>query len=61
MSGPATNTSTAAPASGSSSRRWSIGPQFGLKWNAPLPTGGFVLGNDVKLTAELELVQAEDA
>ncbi len=31
---------------------------FGLDWNAPLPTGGFALGNDVKLYAELELVQA---
>ena len=29
---------------------------FGLDWNAPLPTGGFYLGNDVKLHAELELV-----
>jgi polyisoprenoid-binding protein YceI len=29
---------------------------FGLNWNAPLPTGGFALGNDVKLHAELELV-----
>ena len=31
--------------------------EYGLEWNAPLPTGGFVLGNDVKLTAELELSQ----
>ena len=31
---------------------------FGLDWNAPLPTGGFALGNDVKLHVELELVQA---
>lgn len=29
---------------------------FGLDWNAPLPTGGFAVGNDVKLHAELELV-----
>ena len=29
---------------------------FGLNWNAPLPTGGFAVGNDVKLHAELELV-----
>lgn len=29
---------------------------FGLNWNAPLPTGGFSVGNDVKLHAELELV-----
>ncbi len=31
---------------------------YGLNWNAPLPTGGFAVGNDVKLHAELELVQA---
>ena len=30
---------------------------FGLDWNAPLPTGGFAVGNDVKLVAELELVE----
>ena len=29
--------------------------------NAPLPTGGFAVGNDVKLHAELELVLAEEA
>lgn len=29
---------------------------FGLNWNAPLPTGGFAVGNDVKLVAEIELV-----
>jgi polyisoprenoid-binding protein YceI len=29
---------------------------FGLDWNAPLPSGGFAVGNDVKLRAELELV-----
>jgi polyisoprenoid-binding protein YceI len=29
---------------------------YGLNWNAPLPTGGFAVGNDVKLLAELELV-----
>jgi len=34
---------------------------FGLDWNAPLPTGGFAVGNDVKLLAELELVLAEEA
>jgi polyisoprenoid-binding protein YceI len=32
---------------------------FGLNWNAPLPKGGFALANEVKLTVELELVQAE--
>ena len=35
--------------------------EYGLEWNAPLPTGGFVLGNDVTLTAELELFQKADA
>lgn len=30
---------------------------FGLNWNAPLPSGGFAVGNDVKLKAELELVR----
>jgi polyisoprenoid-binding protein YceI len=30
--------------------------EFGLEWNAPLPKGGFALGNDVKLVVALELV-----
>ena len=34
---------------------------YGLDWNAPLPTGGFAVGNDVKLRAELELVLAEES
>jgi len=34
--------------------------QFDLNWNAPLPGGGFVLGNDTRLTAVVELIrQAE--
>ncbi len=33
--------------------------KFGLNWNAPLPKGGFALADDVKLTVELELAQAE--
>lgn len=33
--------------------------QYGLNWNAPLPKGGVALANDVKLTVELELAQAE--
>ncbi|HTB70466.1 MAG TPA: YceI family protein [Solirubrobacteraceae bacterium] len=33
--------------------------QFGLNWNAPLPKGGFALADDVKLTIELELAQAD--
>ena len=32
---------------------------FGLNWNAPLPKGGFALGNDVKLGVHLELVRQE--
>lgn len=34
---------------------------YGVDWNAPLPTGGFAVGNDVKLHAELELVLTEEA
>jgi len=30
---------------------------FGLKWNAPLPKGGFALANDVKLGVHLEFTQ----
>lgn len=32
--------------------------EFALNWNAPLPKGGFAVSNDVKLTVELELMQA---
>ena len=32
--------------------------QFDLNWNAPLPGGGMALGNEVKLTVELELARA---
>jgi polyisoprenoid-binding protein YceI len=31
--------------------------EFRIDWNAELPSGGQVLANDVKLTAQLELVQ----
>jgi len=31
--------------------------KFGLRWNAPLPKGGFMLANDVTLSVDLELVQ----
>jgi polyisoprenoid-binding protein YceI len=34
---------------------------FGLDWNAPMPSGGFAVGNDVKLKAELELVLQPEA
>jgi polyisoprenoid-binding protein YceI len=30
--------------------------RFGVDWNAPLPKGGFVLADDVKLIVHLELV-----
>jgi len=33
--------------------------KFGLNFNAPLPGGGVAVANDVKLTVELELAQAE--
>ena len=33
--------------------------EFDLNWNAPLPKGGFVLGNDVTLVVALELVKAD--
>ncbi len=32
--------------------------QFGLEWNAPLPKGGTVLADEVKLLVELELNKA---
>ena len=31
--------------------------EFGLNFNAPLPTGGVAVANEVKLTVELELVK----
>jgi polyisoprenoid-binding protein YceI len=31
--------------------------EFGIDWNAELPSGGQVLADDVKLSAQLELVQ----
>ena len=33
--------------------------EFGLNWNAPLPKGGFALGNDVTLVVALELTKVE--
>jgi polyisoprenoid-binding protein YceI len=32
--------------------------QFGLLFNAPMPTGGFILSDNVKVTAQLELVRS---
>ena len=35
--------------------------EFGLSWNAALEAGGFVVGDEVKLTIEAELVKATSA
>jgi len=32
--------------------------EYGLNWNAPLPSGGFAVGNDVRVSAQLELVRS---
>jgi polyisoprenoid-binding protein YceI len=32
--------------------------EFGLTFNAPMPTGGFILSDTVKVTAQLELVRS---
>jgi polyisoprenoid-binding protein YceI len=32
--------------------------KFGLEFNAPMPAGGFILSNDVKVIAQLELVRS---
>jgi len=32
--------------------------KFGLQFNAPMPGGGFILSNDVKVIAQLELVRS---
>ena len=32
---------------------------FGIDWNMNLPTGDPALGNDVKITANIALVQAQ--
>ena len=33
--------------------------EFGLDWNAPLPQGGPLLGDDVTLSIHLELVKED--
>ncbi|MEX2193660.1 MAG: YceI family protein [Thermoleophilaceae bacterium] len=33
--------------------------EYGLKWNQPLPKGGFALAHDVRLVVNLEFVKAE--
>ena len=30
---------------------------FGIKWNAPVPTGGVVVGTEITVTLELELIR----
>ena len=30
---------------------------YGIEWNAPLPGGGFALGNEVTITADLDLIR----
>lgn len=32
----------------------------GLEWNAPLPQGGFVLGDEITISVTLELARADD-
>jgi polyisoprenoid-binding protein YceI len=32
--------------------------KFGLTFNAPMPNGGFILSNDVRVTAQLELARS---
>ena len=31
--------------------------EFGITWNAALETGGVLVGNDIKIKVELELIQ----
>lgn len=32
---------------------------FGLTWNAALETGGFLIGDEIKINAEIQLIQAQ--
>jgi polyisoprenoid-binding protein YceI len=32
--------------------------EFGLKWNAALETGGFLIGDELKIELELSLIKA---
>ena len=49
VSGPGEQASTAATRLGLELETVVDRTAFGLDWNAPLPTGGFAVGNDVKL------------
>ena len=31
--------------------------EFGLVWNAPLEAGGFLVGDDVEITIDVELIR----
>ena len=55
VSGPATHPFDASSRLGLELETVIDRTAFGLNWNAPLPTGGFAVGTDVKLHAELEL------
>jgi polyisoprenoid-binding protein YceI len=35
--------------------------EFGINWNAPIPSGGNALANDVTITVELQLVRPTEA
>jgi len=35
--------------------------EFGINWNAPIPSGGNALANDVTITVELQLVKPSEA
>ena len=56
--GPTPDAATATSGSRSTSRPRSTAATFGIDWNMELPGGGPALGNDVKITANLALVQA---
>jgi polyisoprenoid-binding protein YceI len=56
VSGPVTHPADGSPRLGLELETVIDRTAFGLNWNAPLPNGGFAVGNDVKLLVELELV-----
>ena len=58
LTGPVTGL-TGAPVVGLALETVIDRTQYGLTWNADLPSGGKALGNDVKIVVEAELVKAE--
>ena len=56
--GPTPDAYGRSSGSRSTSRPRSTASEFGINWNMELPGGGPALGNDVKITANLALVQA---